>query len=102
MINRTQINKGHLKNAGGYSGRNVVFQLANNKDRDNSPKNDTENIESDVYKGSINLSVFFGLILLQPNVRSVKGHINLSVFFGYICLSAWYYYNQMSVRSKGI
>ena len=31
-----QINRGHLRKAGGYSGQNIVKK--NNKDEDNSPK----------------------------------------------------------------
>ena len=45
----TQINKGHLKKAGGYSGRRIQRQERcvrnnNNKNEDNSPKNNIKNI----------------------------------------------------------
>ena len=40
-----QKNKGYLKKAGGYSSRNVVLHITNNnKDEDNSPKNQKQNI----------------------------------------------------------
>ena len=39
----THLNKGHLRKAGEYSGRNIVFLTSQNKNKDNSSKNHNQN-----------------------------------------------------------